>query len=295
MGKTAIVTDSGSGLVGPELAYLAQAEGFVIVPMPVTIAGQSHRDQGLPLDQAITLAHALGEQVLTSSPSPGAFEQVYRELAAAGYESIISLHLASELSATVASARIAARQMDIAVYVLDSKTVGMAYGHVALAIHRLAHRGIAAQRLAAIALEMCENTELLFMIPSLDALRRGGRVHPALARVGQLLQIRPVGTISDGRLIYLERPRSSQRALEVLAERVAAESQRRRRELAQMESADTPSPEGAILAVQYCGQADQAASFAGQFGAASKGAALLPLPAVLSAHTGPGALAAVIY
>ncbi len=297
MSSVAIVTDSGAAIPDELLQTLQADGGLEVVPMPVTIGERTFdQNQGTSVFDEIVLAHALGQQVQTSSPAPGAFSAVYRKLAAQGYSAVVSIHLSSELSATYNSARIAAEEAPIPVFVIDSGTVSFAYGQVVCGAVELARQGISATELAAIALEMCENSTLFFMIPTLDAIRRGGRVHPALARVGQLLQIRPVGTVENGKLVYLERPRSLEAAQQILAELTETEVQRRHHSPAEMEHRRTPQPSGRLSAVQFCGNDSQAQTFAADLQLAGEQSPLIsPLPPVLSAHTGVGALATIIY
>ncbi|MBS4946735.1 MAG: DegV family protein, partial [Rothia mucilaginosa] len=85
--RIAVVTDSAAAL-HPELVERLSARGnFVVVPMPVTIRTPGAEDcslQGLgaaEVDEAIMLAHVMGQTVSTSGPAPGAFADVYDELA----------------------------------------------------------------------------------------------------------------------------------------------------------------------------------------------------------------------
>ena len=118
---------------------------------------------------------------------------------------------------------------------------------------------------------VCEQSTLYFYIPTLDALRRGGRVSPALAMVGQMFQIKPIGTITEGKLAYVERPRTAARALERLVE-VTVQTCREHQHAAALSSASVgsaarraplvlrlpASPRGEVVAVHHVGNAAQA-------------------------------------
>ncbi|MEX3609911.1 DegV family protein [Rothia sp. LK2588] len=298
MTRVAIVTDTGAGISAAEQARLENLGGFAVVEMPVMVddrdLSQHHLEQ--PPEQALILAHAMGETIRTSSPSPGAFELTYRRLQDQGFQAIVSIHLAAELSGTINAARTAARDLDIPVFVVDSRTVAMAYGHSVVKACAMASQGESAEKIAASVLEICVNTEILFTVASLEPLRRSGRIHPGIARVGQLMQIRPVATVIEGRLTYVERPRTTQRALEMLTSLTTQESQRRRAGSVDMDHALTPRPRGDIVSIQYCGDASDASRLKEQLPQSSTvGTVISPLPAVLSAHTGVGSLACVIY
>ena len=337
--RIAVVTDSAAAL-DPELVQRLSARGnFVIVPMPVTIRTPGEPDRQLQdltaaeVDEAIMLAHVMGQTVSTSGPAPGVFADVYDELASRGFTHVVSVHLSGELSGTVEAARTGARLSHLGstgVSVVDSRTVAGAYGHAvvrALEVLNSASAGASVEcpspaQLVDYIQSVCEQSTLYFYIPTLDALRRGGRVSPALAMVGQMFQIKPIGTITEGKLAYVERPRTAaRRALERLVE-VTVQTCREHQHAAALSSASVgsaaadpassslaASPRGEVVAVHHVGNAAQAVQLYEQVqqmlgesslvhdAAASSAPEFLvsALPPVLSAHSGLGAVALVVY
>lgn len=336
--RIAVVTDSAAAL-DPELVQRLSARGnFVLVPMPVTIRTPGSPDRQLQdltaaeVDEAIMLAHVMGQTVSTSGPAPGVFADVYDELASRGFTHVVSVHLSGELSGTVEAARTGARLSRLGskgVSVVDSRTVAGAYGHAvvrALEMLNSASAGASVEcpspaQLVDYIQSVCEQSTLYFYIPTLDALRRGGRVSPALAMVGQMFQIKPIGTITEGKLAYVERPRTAARALERLVE-VTVQTCREHQHAAALSSASVgstatdpassslaASPRGEVVAVHHVGNAAQAVQLYEQVqqmlgesslvhdAAASSAPEFLvsALPPVLSAHSGLGAVALVVY
>ena len=336
--RIAVVTDSAAAL-DPELVRRLSARGnFVLVPMPVTIRTPGEPDRQLQdltaaeVDEAIMLAHVMGQTVSTSGPAPGVFADVYDELASRGFTHVVSVHLSGELSGTVEAARTGARLSRLGskgVSVVDSRTVAGAYGHAvvrALEVLNSASAGASVEcpspaQLVDYIQSVCEQSTLYFYIPTLDALRRGGRVSPALAMVGQMFQIKPIGTITEGKLAYVERPRTAARALERLVE-VTVQTCREHQHAAALSSASVgsaaadpassslaASPRGEVVAVHHVGNAAQAVQLYEQVqqmlgesslvhdAAASSAPEFLvsALPPVLSAHSGLGAVALVVY
>ena len=336
--RIAVVTDSAAAL-NPQLVQRLSARGnFVLVPMPVTIRTPGEPDRQLQdltaaeVDEAIMLAHVMGQTVSTSGPAPGVFADVYDELASRGFTHVVSVHLSGELSGTVEAARTGARLSRLGsegVSVVDSRTVAGAYGHAvvrALEVLNAASAGSSVEYLTPAQLvdyiqSICEQSTLYFYIPTLDALRRGGRVSPALAMVGQMFQIKPIGTITEGKLAYVERPRTAARALERLVE-VTVQTCREHQHAAALSSASVgsaaadpassslaASPRGEVVAVHHVGNAAQAVQLYEQVqqmlgesslvhdAAASSAPEFLvsALPPVLSAHSGLGAVALVVY
>ena len=346
--RIAVVTDSAAAL-DPELVQRLSACGnFVLVPMPVTIRTPGEPDRQLQdltaaeVDEAIMLAHVMGQTVSTSGPAPGVFADVYDDLASRGFMHVVSVHLSGELSGTVEAARTGARLSRLGskgVSVVDSRTVAGAYGHAvvrALEVLNSASAGLrvenpnpeypspdypTAAQLVDYIQSVCEQSTLYFYIPTLDALRRGGRVSPALAMVGQMFQIKPIGTITEGKLAYVERPRTAARALERLVE-VTVQTCREHQHAAALSSASVgstaadpassslaASPRGEVVAVHHVGNAAQALQLYEQVqqmlgesslvhdAAVSSAPEFLvsALPPVLSAHSGLGAVALVVY
>lgn len=343
--RIAVVTDSAAAL-DPELVQRLSARGnFVLVPMPVTIRTPGEPDRQLQdlttaeVDEAIMLAHVMGQTVSTSGPAPGVFADVYDELASRGFTHVVSVHLSGELSGTVEAARTGARLSRLGskgVSVVDSRTVAGAYGHAvvrALEVLNSASSDFVpspdypssdyptAAQLVDYIQFICEQSTLYFYIPTLDALRRGGRVSPALAMVGQMFQIKPIGTITEGKLAYVDRPRTAARALERLVE-VTVQTCREHQHAAALSSASVgstatdptssslaASPRGEVVAVHHVGNAAQALQLYEQVqqmlgesslvhdAAVSSAPEFLvsALPPVLSAHSGLGAVALVVY
>ena len=340
--RIAVVTDSAAAL-DPQLVQRLSARGnFVLVPMPVTIRTPGEPDRQLQdltaaeVDEAIMLAHVMGQTVSTSGPAPGVFADVYDDLASRGFTHVVSVHLSGELSGTVEAARTGARLSRLGaegVSVVDSRTVAGAYGHAvvrALEVLNAASAGSSVEypspeypspaQLVDYIQSVCEQSTLYFYIPTLDALRRGGRVSPALAMVGQMFQIKPIGTITEGKLAYVERPRTAARALERLVE-VTVQTCREHQHAAALTSASTGStaadpansllaatPRGEVVAVHHVGNAAQAVQLyeqvqqmLGESSLVHTAASSAPeflvsaLPPVLSAHSGLGAVALVVY
>ena len=351
--RIAVVTDSAASL-DPKLVQRLSVRGnFVIVPMPVTIRTPGEPDRQLQdltaaeVDEAIMLAHVMGQTVSTSGPAPGVFADVYDDLASRGFTHVVSVHLSGELSGTVEAARTGARLSRLGsegVSVVDTRTVAGAYGHAvvrALEVLNSASAGSSvecpspgystpnypnpdyptAAQLVDYIQSICEQSTLYFYIPTLDALRRGGRVSPALAMVGQMLQIKPIGTITEGKLTYVERPRTAARALERLVE-VTVQTCRDQRHAAALTSAAAPemnpspacfslkaTPRGEVVAVHHVGNAAQAVQLYEQVQQMLGESSLVhdtadssapeflvsALPPVLSAHSGLGAVALVVY
>ena len=276
---TAVVTDSAAAFPPAWVTGGGPAENVTVIPMPVIISGRHYGEGSDNLLEPLAVALAEGAEVRTSRPSPGHFQSVYRRLEREGAREIVSIHLSGRLSGTVDAARWAARTVSIPVHVVDSGTVGMAQGCGVAAAALALDGGATAAEAAARAAVLCAGTSVLFYVPSLEQLRRGGRIGAAAGFLGALLAVKPLLAVRDGAIEPLEKVRTAARARQRLDELVREDLRRR--------------PSGSVAAYHYFGNRAEAEAAAGR---APDGAdaMLTQLPAVLAAHTGLGVLAVAL-
>jgi DegV family protein with EDD domain len=269
-----VVTDSTASLPsgGPSLLHT--------VPLHVVVEDESFLEGvGTTADDVAAHLRA-GRRVTTSQPSPSAFAAAYRAAAAAGAEAVVSVHLSGELSGTVHAAALAAADAPLPVRVVDSRTVAMGLGFAARAAAQAALDGADVDAVARRALAVADSSRAVFLVDSLDHLRRGGRLGAASAALGTVLGVRPLLAVRDGRIQVVQKVRTRTAAVDRLAT-VAAESAGRRRE--------------PVLAVHHLGDDDGARRLAADLAERTGlDAVVTPVSAVLGAHVGPGVLAVVV-
>ncbi|SEQ63442.1 DegV family protein [Arthrobacter sp. OV608] len=281
--RTAVVTDSASALPADWSADLTGDGRLTIIPMPVMVGEEIYGEGEDDISETIALALASGTSVKTSRPSPGQFEQAYLAAQRRGYDAVVSVHISGGLSGTADAARLAAARVGIPVEVVDSATVGMALGMAVQASVRTAAEGAEAGTVAAAAADQAARTKVYFYVPSLEQLRRGGRIGAAASLWGTMLAIKPILAVDDGRIVPLEKVRSAAKAVARLEEIVAADAAAR--------------PDGVRLAVHHFGNPAEAQSLAARLEAAlpqCPPAQISSLPAVLAAHAGLGVLAVIV-
>lgn len=280
----AIVTDSAAALPPEWVAELAGTGVLTVVPIPLIIGENVYSDDDAELEVHISLALAAGKPVKTSRPSPGQFERAYKAAADAGFEQIVSLHLSKKLSGTVDAAQLAAERSPIPVHVMDSATVGMGQGGGVQAAVSSALRGEDAAAVIAAAQSALSTTEIYFYVPSLEQLRRGGRISLASSWFGTVLDIKPILGVKDGAIVPLEKVRTAAKAIARLEALAAAE-------IAARGAAETR------ISLHHFGNESQARTLGDSLAAGSPGlagATLTRLPAVLAAHAGLGVLVVVV-
>lgn len=224
MPKVAIVTDSTSSLP----PHLAEEHGIHVMPIYVTFAcagaagtggRQTFRD-GVDLDaeQFYRRLRESKELPTTAQPSVMDFVQAYTELARQA-EAIVSIHLCHAMSATLDSALAAARELpQVPIHVIDSRSVSMGLGLMALEAARVAAAGRGAAEVIGTVKDLIPRMKLIFTVNSLEYLHKGGRIGGAAALLGLALRIKPILCVKDGQVEALERTRTRRRAKERLLE-----------------------------------------------------------------------------
>jgi len=288
--STALVTDS--------TAYLPSAllDGLDIrvVPLHVVVGGRTH-SEGVDIDPAaVAAALRAFTPVTTSRPTPAAFIDAYEAAAAAGADSVVSVHLSEAMSSTIGSAHLAASESPIPVTVIDSRGLGMAMGFAVLAGARLAAGGASAGEVADAVRATCAGASVMFYVDTLEYLRRGGRIGKAGAMLGSALAIKPILGLRDGQIVPLERVRTSSRAIARLEELAVDAAQ----------AAGTAGAGGAggagggvDVAVHHLDSPERAERLAERLRARlgpGTEVVVVELGAVVGAHVGPGTLAVAV-
>jgi DegV family protein with EDD domain len=223
-GRIAVVTDSVSDLEPAEAAE----RGIVVVPLYVTFGDREFR-AGVDLSskefwRELTAAGAAFPK--TSAPPPGAFRDTFDRLFEDGAEEIIYVGVSSKLSATVASAKVARDGLpadrQAHVHIIDSATASMGITLLAQMAVELAGQGKSANEVVSEIERRRDDVKLYVMLETLEYLRRGGRISPARAAIGNVLSVKPIITVEDGAVETADRPRTRSRARARLLELLGA-------------------------------------------------------------------------
>jgi DegV family protein with EDD domain len=219
-----ILTDSTADLT-PELQ---ERYGIHVIPLFVTINGRTYVDDGVDIGRRefYSKLRATSKLPITSQPSVGDFQKVFRELTADGSE-VLCLTISSQMSGTYVSAKAAADSMPEArIHLMDSRQVSVALGQMAIRAAREVAAGRSAAEVLQILDKMADSAGIVFLVETLEYLHKGGRIGAASVLVGTLLNIKPILTIKKGLIHPLNQVRSKksakERMLSLLAEQVPA-------------------------------------------------------------------------
>jgi DegV family protein with EDD domain len=275
--RVAVVTDSTSYLP----AELVSEHAIEVVPLQVVIGGTSY-DEGSGAS-ASSVADALRswQPVTTSRPAPATLLQAYEAAAERGCDAVVSVHLSSQMSGTVESARLAAKDSPVPVEVVDSGSLGMGLGFAVVSAAMAAAEGRPADEVARVARDRADASTAVFYVDTLEYLRRGGRIGAAAAMLGSALAVKPLLHLVDGHIEPLEKVRTAAKAIARLEDVAVGHAGSR--------SVD--------VAVHHLASAERAEALAERLRGrlpALAGLHVSEVGAVVGAHVGPGMLAVVV-
>jgi DegV family protein with EDD domain len=213
MNKVAIVTDSTAYLPPTCL----EQYNISVTPLSVIWGDQVYRD-GVDIQPGEFYERLKTSRVMptTSQVTPAAMLDVFQPLLQQGYD-VLGIFISSKISGTVQSAMQARDMLDGAaqrVAIVDSLSTTMAMGWPVLTAARAAHASENLSECQKVAENACKNSGVLFVVETLEFLRRGGRIGGAQAMLGTVLNIKPVLEVRDGRIEGVEKIRTKQKAMQ---------------------------------------------------------------------------------
>ncbi len=211
------VTDSTSDIPAEEAAKYE----ITIVPANIIFGGKSLRD-GVDISRSELYRRMAAERLLptTSSPSAGVFEETFESMLTRGFQKVLSIHPASNLSGIFNAARVAASHFPDRVEVLESGQVSMGTGFQLLAAAEAAAQGATMESIRNLIAETRKRVHLVALLESLTNLAHSGRVPMVLAGIGNFLQIKLLISIMEGTVNRVAQVRTHSRGVAVLLEQV---------------------------------------------------------------------------
>ena len=215
----AIVTDSTSDLTPADLKSLDVHR----VPLYVSFQGKTHKDwiEISPKD-IIAGVQAGADLPSTSQPSPEDFAAAYRSAKERGATEILVVTISGELSGTFQSANLAAKEAGVPVSIVDSRGASAGVGWLVRRAAELRAAGTPVADIVATLDRLKAHQMVLFSVGTLDFLQKGGRVGRASAFFGGLLNIRPILTLDDGKIVPAAKARGTKKAIAEIVDRVRA-------------------------------------------------------------------------
>jgi DegV family protein with EDD domain len=273
-----IVTDSTLDLSKKEIKDL----GVTIVPLSVTIEGKSYLDGvDITSSEFVQLLVKSKDLPRSSQPSTGSFMEVYDELGRDG-SPIVSIHMTNGMSGTYASAKTASDMTDSDVTVIDSKFISVALGFQVREAAKMANEGKSVPEISERIAIVQKNTSLYLMVDTLEYLVKGGRIGRGRAFLGSLMKIKPIASLDDGVYTPAAKVRTYLQMIKFFKKQFqedASDKVVKGIGIAQVEASD--------LANQVKEAIKEVSGF--------EDITIVETTPIVSAHTGPGALALMYY
>lgn len=204
MAKTAIVTDSNSGITQEEGRKL----GIHVLPMPFMIHEETfYEDINLTQELFYKKLEA-GADVVTSQPSPDSVLNLWKKLLEE-YDEVVHIPMSSGLSGSCQSAMMLAGDFKGKVQVVNNQRISVTQRQSALDARALAEKGKSAEEIREYLERDKFNSSIYIMLDTLYYLKKGGRITPAAAAIGTILKLKPVLQIQGDKLDAFAKARTT--------------------------------------------------------------------------------------
>ncbi len=200
-----IITDSASDITREKASEL----GVEILPMTTSFGEEQYLD-GVTMSHEEFFHKLVETDTLptTSQISPYDYERAFAAVREAK-DTAVCITISAKLSGSYQSAVIAAADYEDCVTLVDSNNVCVGQQILVMLAVRLRDEGKTAEEIAGVLEEQKKNIRLIALLDTLEYLKKGGRISPAVAFAGNLLSIKPVIAIEDGEVVLLGKARGS--------------------------------------------------------------------------------------
>jgi DegV family protein with EDD domain len=209
-----IVTDSAADLP----PTLAEELGITVVPVYLRFGDEVYRDR-VDISEDEFYHRLLHDPIhpSTTQPSLQDFADTYQKLSQEA-DGIISIHITSRLSGTYNSAIQGKKLVEdrCPIEVVDSQTVSIANGLIAIEAAKIAKSGKSLQQVVAEVRQIIPSVHLIILLDTLKYLAKGGRIGKAKALLGSVLNVKPLLTVKDGELVPVGQVRTRSKGVQRL-------------------------------------------------------------------------------
>lgn len=195
MSKVAIVTDSNSGITqkrGEEL-------GIYVLPMPFFIDGELYLEDITLSQEQFYEKLGADSEISTSQPSPGDVMDLWDKLLE-DYDEIVCIPMSSGLSSTCETALSLAQDYDEKVQVVNNQRISVTQEQSVYDAIKLREEGKSAAEIRQVLEKEKMQASIYITVDTLKYLKKGGRITPAAAAIGTVLNLKPVLQIQGEKL-----------------------------------------------------------------------------------------------
>ena len=220
--KVAIVSDTNCGITLDEAKEL----GIYLITMPFCIDGEEYYEYKTMNHELFFEKLREGAEVSTSMPSPADLMDMWEEVLKE-YDEIVHIPMSSGLSGSCFAAMGFADEYDGKVFVVDNKRISIIMKQSILEAKSMADRGVGAAEIKEYLEEDALNSSIYVAVDTLEYLKKSGRVTPAAAAIGSVLNIKPVLQIQGGKLDAYKKVRGMKQATKAMFEGIKSDMETR--------------------------------------------------------------------
>ena len=280
MKKVAVITDSNSGITQKE----GKSLGNNVIPMPFTINGEIFlEDINLTQDDFYKMLEA-GAEISTSQPAVGDILDLWDRVLA-DYDEIVHIPMSSGLSSSYQTAAVLAEDYGGRVRVVNNQRISVTQKQSVFDALKLSQSGKSALEIK----EILENTKfessIYITLETLKYLKKGGRITPAAAALGDILKLKPVLQIQGEKLDAFAKARTKKMAKKIMINALRNDFENRFKV--------PENGEGMHIEMAYTSNKDEIMEFYEELKEIypNHNVIIDPLSLSIACHIGPGAIA----
>ena len=210
-----IVADSSANV------FHAEGMNYSTVPMKVVAGDQEFVDtQALDLQGMVDFLAAYKGKSGSSCPNVQEWLEAFGD-ADCVFGITITKHLSGSYNAAQQAAQLFMEEHpEKKIHIFDSLSAGPEMIMMAEKIWECVEAGDDFETIVEKVMEYQNHNHTLFCLRSMNNLARNGRVHPAVAKIAGVLNIRGVGDVKGGEIVSTAKPRGDKKATETLVEMI---------------------------------------------------------------------------
>ena len=280
MKKVAVITDSNSGITQKE----GKSLGINVIPMPFTINGEIFlEDINLTQDDFYKMLEA-GAEISTSQPAVGDILDLWDRVLA-DYDEIVHIPMSSGLSSSYQTAAVLAEDYGGRVRVVNNQRISVTQKQSVFDALKLSQSGKSALEIKEILEKTKFESSIYITLETLKYLKKGGRITPAAAALGDILKLKPVLQIQGEKLDAFAKARTKKMAKKIMINALRNDFENRFKV--------PENGEGMHIEMAYTSNKDEIMEFYEELKEIypNHNVIIDPLSLSIACHIGPGAIA----
>ena len=213
MEKIKFLTDSANDIPDDEL----EEYGIEMLCIPIAVDGVGyHERKDFSIDEYYSIITKAKEVPVTSKVPEWQYLESYKRAFEEGYTDIVTVTISSTGSATYESAVMARdafykenpdAKKSFTIHVVDSLIYTIVYGYAVVEAVKMARKGTPVAQIIAYLEDWFAKAEVYLGVYSLEFAKKSGRLSGMSAFVGEVLGLRPIISMIDGKSAIVDKVR----------------------------------------------------------------------------------------